>query len=534
MTKRECRRTARVTACLFMAAATFVCSVRHAVAAPMPARKALPKTASSARGAVFLKEDFQVIQRGPEDFGTCLVAISPEMAKSNCTFKIEDGTHVVQTGDVHPSRQPDRNWAVLLEHIPIGGPYTVTVTSAAAATAATTGGGKISFRNVLIGDIWLLGGQSNMFGIDVIKEKLPALPYLNILDPRHIFRDAHWCAGVPPIHRIPEQFAPFTLKSQHPELTDAEIKRTIAAKIPVGGIDCSYFFARKLYAESGVPIGLIPCATGGALAIWDPEHGDQNRYGFMIHHVKTAGGRVKGLLFFQGEQDAIFGEAQRTVTSPSLIYPVGTYGRQFQTFVEALRKDCQNPDLPVLFAQICRHHNGKKERSKGWEMVREAQRRIPESLPMAHCVATVDLDVVDGLHLDYDSLKRVGERMAYLALPYVKKGVVPRSEIKLASARFGKTLKPTIVVEYAGVTGKLRASGRPTGFCLKDKATEEVLDWIYKVDFDAAKPNAVILRVAKDPNREVVLYYAAGAAPYVNIVDENDMAIPAFGPIEIK
>ena len=81
---------------------------------------------------------------------------------------------------------------------------------------------------------------------------------------------------------------------------------------------------------------------------------------------------------------------------------------------------------------------------------------------------------------------------------------------------------------------ELRSTGRPTGFCLKDKATGESLDWIYKVDFAPTRPNVVVLSVARAQNRAVVLYYAAGAAPYVNIVDDNDMAVPAFGPIELK
>src|SRR5262249_54134437 len=158
---------------------------------------------------------------------------------------------------------------------------------------------------------------------------------------------------------------------------------------------------------------------------------------------------------------------------------IHTYGQQFKTFVEALRADVHNPDMPVIFAQICRHYNGKKDRDRGWEIIREAQRRIPESLAPAHCIATVDLDVMDGVHLDYDSLKRVGERMAYLALPYVKKEQPPRSEIKLRSVGFGQTLRPTIVVEFSGVSGKLRAPGRAVGFSLKSKETGAELNWIY-------------------------------------------------------
>jgi sialate O-acetylesterase len=501
-----------------------------AVCGMLSAASSLAHAALPAVRLAVLKEDFQVLQRDSDDKVTCLVALSSEVLESSlCEWTLSDGSRVLQTRRVQPEQVPGLGLAVRLQAIPLGGPYTVTVT-----TKVPRSDHKIVFQNVLVGDIWVLGGQSNMFGIDRIRETLPALPYVNLLDLRHLSRDAHWCAGLPPIHRIPEPFATFTIRAQHPEWSDEQIKRTLSSGVPIGGIDCSYFFAHNLYAESGVPIGLIPCAIGSALAYWDPAHGDENRYGFMLHHVQSAGGRVKGLLFFQGEQDAIFGEEHRTVTSPSLIYPTGTYARQFQSFVEAFRRDCGTGGSPVLFAQICRHHNGRKEKATGWEIIREAQRRIPDVLPHSHCVPTVDLDVMDGLHLDYDSLKRVGHRMAFLALPYVKKGVAPRSEIKLESVRVGKSVKPTIVLEFTGVTGKLHAPGRGIGFSLKDKATGEVLDWIYKVEFDSTRPNTVVLHVVREPNRPVALYYAAGAAPYVNITDENDMPLPAFGPAELK
>ena len=312
--------------------------------------------------------------------------------------------------------------------IPTGGPYTIRVAPVDRPTVPAR-----QFFHILVGDIWLLGGQSNMYGIDVVKEDLPAQPWLNMLNVRHVDRDAHWCAAVPPIHRIPEAFAAFTLKSQHPEYADDRIRAKIASGQPVGGIDCSYFFARKLHAESGVPIGLIPCAIGGSLSIWDPKGGDGNRYEFALHHVKTAGGRIKGLLFFQGEQDAIFGDLEKVVTKPSEIGPISTYGNRFARFIECLRADAHDPSLPVIYAQICRHHNGPEGRAQGWEMVRDAQRRLPERLANTHCVPSIDTDVMDGLHLEYDSLKRMGERMARLALPYVKAGIPSRAEIRLKS-----------------------------------------------------------------------------------------------------
>ena len=115
---------------------------------------------------------------------------------------------------------------------------------------------------------------------------------------------------------------------------------------------------------------------------------DKNRYGFLLHHVRAVGGRVKGLLFYQGEQDAIFGDHDETVTKPSLIGPLKTYGERFFSFIQALREDIGDPKMPVIFAQICRHHNGPEGRGKSWELIRETQRTIPDHLSAAHCAAS--------------------------------------------------------------------------------------------------------------------------------------------------
>jgi len=298
-----------------------------------------------------------------------------------------------------------------------------------------------------------------------------------------------------------------------------------------------------------VPIGVIPVATGAALAIWDPDKRDQNRYGFTARHILSTGRRVKGMLWFQGEQDAIYGDEHQTVTKPSLIYPISTYSQEFRKFVEALRTDFSTPDMPVIVVQIGRFHQGSRTRDRYWEMMRDIQRRIPEEIGNVHTVPSVDLDSFDGIHLAYDSYKRLDARMAYLALPHVKKGVPPRSEIKLESAKYSATpiAAPRgggfpIIVTFSGVNGKLRSPGKPTGFRLRKRGSTEDETWIYDVQFDPGKPNQVVLYWRSGPkdtldtvkSRNVVLYYGAGSAPYVNIVDQNDMAVPAFGPVEIE
>jgi sialate O-acetylesterase len=214
---------------------------------------------------------------------------------------------------------------------------------------------------------------------------------------------------------------------------------------------------------------------------------------------------------------------------------MSTYAAEFKKFVDNLRSDFQNPELVVITAQICRHHNGKKERHKFWEQMREIQRTIPDQVPNVHVVPTVDLDELDGLHLDYWSQKRLGHRMAYVALPYVKRGAPARTEIKLKSVNFGNTARPTIVVEFTAVSGKLRAPGRPTGFQLRNMDTGEDLEWIFKVNFSPDDPGKVILEIAakQEPQDNLALLYAPGATPFVNVVDESDMALPAFGPVAV-
>lgn len=479
---------------------------------------------------VVLKEDYQVLQRNSDDQANCVAKLPAELSEAaELIVEVVDAQgRIVRRFRATPVELGGGAKGVAIEGLAVGGPYAIEVSAKGDALAPA-----LRLRNVLVGDIWILGGQSNMFGLDAIEDELPALPYLNMLDVMHIEHDAHWSSATPPIHRIPPVFAGGFLKNQNPQFSEEQVQAILASKAPVGGIDCSYFFARRLYEESGVPIGLIPCAVGGSLAIWNPDERDKNRYGFVQHHVAAVGGRVKGLLFFQGEQDAIFGDELQAATKPSEIGPLATYGQEFAKFVLALRSDFAAPDMPAIYAQICRHHNGPPGRDKAWELVREIQRTIPESLDRAHCIPSIDLDVMDGIHLDGESLRRVGQRMAYVALPHVRAGAPPRQEIKLRSVSVGATPRPSIVVEFSGVSGRLLAPGRPTGLSLKQKSTGDLLDWIYKVEFSADHPSQVILWSASPPNDDVVLYYGAGVAPYCNVVDENDMAIPAFGPVHV-
>ena len=128
---------------------------------------------------------------------------------------------------------------------------------------------------------------------------------------------------------------------------------------------------------------------------------------------------------------------------------------------------------------------------------------------------------------------RMGQRMARVALPYAKKGEPARSEIRLKSVTRMQSPKPRILVQFSGVSGRLRAPGRPTGFVFK-RPSGETVDWAFKAELDPHWPDSVILWTTTLPAADVALYYGAGPAPYVNIVDDDDMPLPAFGPIAVE
>ncbi|WP_428229360.1 sialate O-acetylesterase [Flavobacterium sp.] len=133
-------------------------------------------------------------------------------------------------------------WNVVLKTPVYGGPYTITINDGTIKT----------LNNILIGEVWLCSGQSNMemplegWGkIDHYKEEIANAnyPQIRLLQAEHI-----------------ESTSPLnTLKVQHDGWNVCSPK-TIADFSAT-----AYFFARKIYKEKNIPIGLIHSSWGGTL-----------------------------------------------------------------------------------------------------------------------------------------------------------------------------------------------------------------------------------------------------------------------------
>jgi sialate O-acetylesterase len=133
-------------------------------------------------------------------------------------------------------------WEVFMETPSYGGPYTITIDD----------GKKTELKNILIGEVWVCSGQSNMemplegWGkinnyADEIKNA--KFPEIRLLQAEHILNEQ-------PQDHLVVQHNGWQVCS--PE-TIADFSST------------AYFFARKIYQEKHIPIGLIHTSWGGTV-----------------------------------------------------------------------------------------------------------------------------------------------------------------------------------------------------------------------------------------------------------------------------
>lgn len=148
-------------------------------------------------------------------------------------------TVTVQIGDktATGTAQADKKWMVKIEPPPAGGPYTVKITGKQVA----------ELKNVLVGDVWLCSGQSNMeFILRQVKNADEELKAANYPDMRFFVVGQR------------SGYRPVDAPSGSWQVVTPETAPRLSA--------VAYFFGRKLEQELHVPIGLVVAAVGGTPA----------------------------------------------------------------------------------------------------------------------------------------------------------------------------------------------------------------------------------------------------------------------------
>jgi hypothetical protein len=166
------------------------------------------------------------------------------------------------------------------------------------------------------------------------------------------------------------------------------------------------FALATLEQDPQLLIGLIPCAKGSSsIYDWQRDLSDQALYGSCLKRAKAAStaGRIRGILFFQGEADAVDGQLYPEHRPDPL-----NWSALFTTFMEDFRRDLSDPSLPVVFAQL--GTQTAPADYPNWDLVKRQQEVI--QLPGSAMIKTEDLPLQDEVHFTSESYRIIGRRFS--------------------------------------------------------------------------------------------------------------------------
>lgn len=376
---------------------------RHALAIAITLLLALPCVAGESENAFEVKcagpfRNHAVLQR---DMPLPIWGTAPAGSDITVTF----GTQRKQT-----KADKDGNWRVKLDPL-----KAVKLASANAkpegrsmfVTAKRDGQtSSIELRDLVVGDVWLCAGQSNIAG------KLRGKgTYQGEVADYPGFR--HW---------TPTDQDGWTVCS--PELA-GEFKKT------------AFYFGRDVYRESLVPIGLVVSAVGGSnIESWlnQKPYETGKHYQQLIEPFVGLG--IRGMIWYQGESNA-------NGKGPE------TYGDKLTSLITGWREAWGQGDFPVYYVQLPGIGEPSNEIGKGrggWPALRQEQL---ETLSIKNTGMAVTIDIGDkSVHPPnkYDT----GVRLARLALHHVYKfeDLVPTGPLYKSHQVKGNTVR--IRFDYAG------------------------------------------------------------------------------------
>lgn len=286
----------------------------------------------------------------------------------------------------------DGKWMVHLKPLKVGGPYTMTV----------SGDNTIELKNILVGDVWICSGQSNMgFPLTAASNGKEAI-----------------AASKDPMLRL---YAVPNICTDKP-LDDVKSVWVESNPTTSGWFTAvGYFFGRDLRKALNIPIGLVNTSWGGSFAeAWTsasvlkahPElngippslagqapHVASGLYNGMIYPLLPYA--IKGAIWYQGESNA--GAAYR-------------YRELFPIMIKNWRDDWGQGDFPFLFVQLAPFEYEPvtpDPKNSAWAELREAQLLTSLHTPKTGMAVITDLGDAKDIHPTRK--EGVGARLALAA-----------------------------------------------------------------------------------------------------------------------
>ncbi len=492
-------------------------------------------TAFSQIKLPMLISDNMVIQRDSEislwGSGSGQVTVKPSWAKD------------VYTADC----DAEGNWLVKVKTPAAGSVYTIEFTDAA---------GSVKVVNILAGEVWLCGGQSNMqFNLSrsymsdsevALASKFPDIRMFTV-EPATADEPQTKCAG-------------------RWYVSDSATVRGFSA--------IGYYFGKELYARLGVPIGLIDNSWGGTpaqswvkrqvlesdadlksilaadleiianksvyekqyaetLENWQrdvdaaaqlgkkapvkpmppgalrPQNLSCTLYNGMIYPLLNY--RIKGVIWYQGESNV------------SRAY---LYRKLFASLIESWRQDWNDPDMPFYFVQLAGFYEQTPASyppiwpAKGepgdddWAELREAQ-LMALKLPNTGMACAIDIGEPYDIH-PVNKLD-VGRRLALWALSgsYGVKDLVVSGPLYKDFTIEGDKMR----ISFEHTAGKLIAKGAALeGFQIAGE--DKAFVWA-----DAVIDGDTVVVSSEKISKPAAVRYAWKKWPYCNLF--NDKGLPA-------
>ncbi len=426
--------------------------------------------------------------------------------------------------------------------------------SSEGADLVVAGRGTVTLHDVVVGDVWLCSGQSNMeFTVD----------------------DGGFTYHV-------DNAAVELKTADYPLIRQLKVKQTVAAApartVATGGWEpaspstvgrftaVGYFFARDIHRALGIPIGIIDSPWGGtpveswmsdaarkatsvsasvdatwakAKAEWPPERVAQypaqkaawekaeqeatakhtrnmlqwpqppstddspylpgGLFNAMIAPLQPAA--IRGMLWYQGEAN---------VGRP------GEYAELFTEMIRSWREGFGQGDLPFYFVQLANFGNEYETVDRNWARLREAQ---VKALELPNTGMAVTIDIGDSLNIHPRNKQEVGRRLALIARANAY-GIAPETSgpVFASATPEGKAIR----VRFAHSGDELSAHGgevRSLEVAGSDRVFHPALGSLEADTLLASSP---------DVAQPVAVRYAWTNAPVANLFGDNGLPVVPF------
>jgi sialate O-acetylesterase len=272
------------------------------------------------------------------------------------------------------------------------------------------GSDKRVLTDVLIGEVWVASGQSNMsWGVAQSANPEAEIASANYPEIRLCQVSQVWAA-------TPQEDATIRWARCSPETA-----------APFSGV--GYFFGRKLHQDLGVPVGIINTSWGGTMAEWwtslprllemdqlttiaefkarvrdaDPTTGVTDHaqpsaiYNAMIHPLMPFS--IRGAIWYQGESNAAYALC---------------YTELLTAMISDWRSKWGSGDFPFLIVQLTSYMPRLAEPADStWAEVRAAQIAVAKNVPNVWTTSIIDLGDEKDIHPI--NKQDVGKRLALVA-----------------------------------------------------------------------------------------------------------------------